>query len=187
MKTYTRIALIAIAAVVVSAGIMSRVNAQVATTMPTLYNQSGVVVNAGTGYLSAGNYYLGGGLSYGGHQVEYYGNGTFYDPTTMQYGGSITNTNGTAGAVLGYAMTTTPSGRTMATMPIFYVQNGSTVNTNGGYLTSGYYYIGGGLSSGGHQVQYYGNGTFYDPSILQYGGSVTVPNGTAGVALGYVK
>ncbi len=67
--------------------------------MPTLYDQSGNPVNAGTAAVPAGYYYLSTGSQ---HQVYYYGNGTYYDASIGQYGGSISNPNGTSGAGLGY-------------------------------------------------------------------------------------
>ena len=73
--------------VLVGFGAMSAVHAQTASVMPTLYNQSGSAVNTGLGYLNAGNYYLSGGIL-----VQYYGNGTFYDPSIQQYGGSTSMT-----------------------------------------------------------------------------------------------
>ena len=58
-------------------------------------------------------------------------------------------------------------------------------NISNTHLSAGYYYLTSNPSSGGLQVQYYGNGTYYNPAIGQYGGNVTNPNGTAGVSLGY--
>ena len=74
-----------------------------------------------------------------------------------------------------------------ATMPALYNQNGAEVNSGSGTLGAGYYYLGGGPSQGGHQVYYYGNGTYYDATTQTYGGSVTDPNGTAGVVLNYAN
>jgi hypothetical protein len=100
-KKYFAISLIALVALL-SGGVLATVNAQVYATMPTLYNQSGQVVNNTTSYLPAGYYYIGGAPSMGGHQVQYYGNGTYYDPSIQQYGGSVSDPNGTAGVSLGY-------------------------------------------------------------------------------------
>lgn len=69
--------------------------------MPVLYNSSGSALNnSGANNMSAGWYYLS-----NGNQVYYYGNGTYYDPASGTYGGSISNPNGTAGYV--YPMTGT--------------------------------------------------------------------------------
>ncbi len=163
--------------VLIGFGAVSLVHAQTATTMPVLYNQSGTAVNTSSGYLPVGTYYLAGGT-----QIQYYGNGTFYNPSIQQYGGSIYNSNGTAGASLGY--TVASSGYQGALMPALFNQSGSQVNMTNSYLSAGYYYTANNPSMG-IQVQYYGNGTYYNPNIRQYGGSVTNPNGTAGVSLGY--
>ena len=82
---------------------------QTQTTMPVLYDGSGAAVNTGTGNLTAGYYYLFGGPSQGGRQVYYYGNGTYYDPVTMSYGGSVSDPYGTAGVTINLAQATTPS------------------------------------------------------------------------------
>ena len=75
--------------------------AQTSATMPALYNQSGAQVNNGnTSALPAGYYFLQTGAQ--GTQVYYYGNGTYYDPSTGVYGGSVSDANGTAGALLNY-------------------------------------------------------------------------------------
>ena len=184
MNIYTKTAVITVLSVLIGTGVIAAVNAQTVMTMPTIYNQYGSPVNTGSGYLPAGYYYLGGGASTGGHQIEYYGNGTYYDPSIQQYGGSVADQNGTAGFTLSYAGQSV--GRYgVAVMPTIYNQSGSPVNTGSGYLPAGYYYLGGGASTGGHQIEYYGNGTYYDPTIRQYGGSVHDQNGTAGVSLGY--
>jgi hypothetical protein len=180
MNSYVKTALLALVAIV-SFATISAVHAQMASTMPIIYSQSGSAVNTGSGYLPAGYYYLAGGLATGGHQIQYYGNGTFYDPSIQQYGGNVSNTNGTAGVSLGYAMTWTPNGSEVALMPALFNQTGMQVNKTTSYLNAGRYY----LSTGGLQVEYYGNGTYYNSAIGQYGGSVTNSNGTAGVSLGY--
>jgi hypothetical protein len=177
MTTYTKtsiIALVAIAGTIAA----SVAYAQNTTTMPVLYNQNNSPVNTGASYLTAGNYYLGAGPSSGGHLIEYYGNGTFYDATIQMYGGSISDPNGTAGAPLGYVMELS-AGFNMAVMPTLFNSNNTAVNTGTGFLAAGYYNL------GGHQVYYYGNGTFYDPSTQTYGGSISNPKGTAGTSLGY--
>lgn len=84
--------------------------AQTASSMPVLYNSSGNTVNTSGGTLSAGTYYLGGTPSQGGHQVQYLGNGTYYDPTTLTYGGSVSDPNGTAGVSFGYTVPSTSPG-----------------------------------------------------------------------------
>jgi hypothetical protein len=63
--------------------------------MPELYmTQGGTVSNgAGSSALTPGWYYM-----QSGNRVYYYGNGTYYDPVTQTYGGSVSNPNGTAGA-----------------------------------------------------------------------------------------
>lgn len=74
---------------------------------------------------------------------------------------------------------------TMATMPILYSQSGAAVNVNTSTpLPAGYYYLQPGAQAS-TRVYYYGNGTYYSESTGLFGGSVTNPNGTAGVPLGY--
>lgn len=72
--------------------------AQVGTTvgqMPVLYSSTGTAMNtSGTSSLGAGYYYL----SPGGQQVYYFGNGTYYNPATGEYGGNIGNPTGRAGS-----------------------------------------------------------------------------------------
>lgn len=78
------------------------------------------------------------------------------------------------------------SAQAAATMPTLYNQYGVAVNvaTNTS-LAAGTYYLAPG-DSAATQVQYYGNGMFYNPNTELYGGSVNDPNGTAGVILNYV-
>jgi hypothetical protein len=153
-------------------------------TMPALYDQNGTQANVGNGYLIAGYYYLGNSPTSGGHQIYYYGNGTYYDGTIGQYGGSVNDQNGTAGVALNYG--TSPSyGFTMAMMPRLFNQSGVEVNGGLGYLNAGNYYLTNSAQAGGQTVEYYGNGTYYNPSTGQYGGSVNNSNGTAGNSLGY--
>lgn len=81
---------------------------------------------------------------------------------------------------------TSVSAQSTATMPVLYNQNGIAVNTTSNtVLAAGWYYLapGGAMAN---QVQYFGNGTFYQPSNGTYGGSVGDPYGTAGVSLNYV-
>ena len=104
-KSYIAIGLVALALLFAGS---SGVHAQ-ATTMPVLYDQNGTAVNNSTTVLGAGYYYLNGSPAQGGHQVYYYGNGTYYDPATQSYGGSVSDPNGTAGVSLNYvAPTVTP-------------------------------------------------------------------------------
>lgn len=65
---------------------------------------------------------------------------------------------------------------TTAVMPILYTSSGAPANTNGGTLAPGYYF----LAPGGEQVYYYGNGTYYNPTTMTYGGSAGDPTGAAG-------
>ena len=99
MKSYFKISLIALVALF-SVG-TAVTYAQMAATMPVIYNQNGMAINTGTGYLPAGVYFLSTPSSTA-HQIDYYGNGTFYDLTTQTYGGSVSNPNGTAGVTLTY-------------------------------------------------------------------------------------
>ena len=86
--------------------------------------------------------------------------------TTMA---STTNTNtGT--------MNTTSS-NTTTNMPTFYDQAGNQVGANGASMPAGYYYL---QTGGGHQIYYYGNGTYYDPTTQTYGGMINGANGTTG-------
>lgn len=74
--------------------------------------------------------------------------------------------------------------QTYATMPVLYNSSGQQVNAgNTTALPAGYYYL---APNSTQQVYYYGNGTYYDPAMGTYGGSVSNPFGTAGVSLGYV-
>ena len=79
------------------------------------------------------------------------------------------------------------SAQTVAVMPVLYNQAGNTVNVNTNKpLAAGTYFLapGGSITN---EVQYYGNGMYYNPSIGLYGGSVNAdPNGLAGVSLNYV-
>jgi hypothetical protein len=106
MKSYLKNSIISVvcaaALALGSVAAMAQTSADSAV-MPQLYNQSGAVVNSGNTALPAGYYYLGGTPAQGGHQVYYYGNGTYYDPTTQTYGGSVSDPNGTAGVALNYS------------------------------------------------------------------------------------
>jgi len=184
MNSYVKTALLALVALIGFTA-MSVVHAQTASTMPIIYSQSGAQINTSGSYLPAGSYYLSGGALTGGHPIEYYGNGTFYDSSVQQYGGNVSNPNGTAGVALGYSMILTSNGIHMALMPALFNQNGTQANINNSYLMAGSYYLSNNPSASGLQVQYYGNGTYYNPNIGQYGGSVNNSNGTAGVSLGY--
>ncbi len=76
--------------------------AQQQATMPALYDQSGNQVNNGNTSVPAGYYYLqpGGQMN---SRVYYLGNGTYYNPSTGMYGGSINNPSGKSGVPLGYS------------------------------------------------------------------------------------
>lgn len=94
----TRFTYLAVAAVIVSASLTfsASVHAQTnSVTFPVLYNSSGQAVNSGTSgtSLPAGYYFT----SPGGTQVYYYGNGTYYDPSTHLYGGTVNDPSGAAG------------------------------------------------------------------------------------------
>lgn len=83
-------------------------------TMPTFYNTSGQPVNVGiTTALPAGYYFL----SPGGQQIYYFGNGTFYNPASGTYGGSVSNTLGVAGYNLGYSSSVTDPVNVRTTYP----------------------------------------------------------------------
>ena len=72
-----------------------------------------------------------------------------------------------------------------ATMPVLYNSAGVAVNQgNTTPLIAGYYFLAPG-DQASTEVYYYGNGTYYDQTTGLYGGSVSDPNGTAGVALNY--
>ena len=121
-------------------------NAQVAASTPIFYTQTGTVVNPGGSVVPAGYYYL------ANHdQIYYYGNGTYYDPTTQTYGGHI----------FGTTVVSTDAA------PIFYNQAGQAVNPMGAALPAGIYYL-----ANGNQVEYYGNGTYYNPTTKMYGGMI---------------
>lgn len=89
-----------------------------------------------------------------------------------------------SGGVLVFAQTATGTSTITSTianpaiMPTLYNQSGSPVNTGGGSLAAGWYYL-----QGGRQIYYYGNGTYYDPIAGTYGGSVNNPTGAAGANL----
>ncbi len=178
MKKYITVVLLAFV-VASGVGAVALVHASTIATMPQLFNQNGFQVNS-SGYLVAGYYYMGGGPSAGGHQIEYYGNGTYYDPSIRMYGGSITNQYGTAGVSLGYVAFAPNEESDIVLMPALYSQTGIQVNTGAFYVAAGYYNL-----SGGQQVYYYGNGTYYNPATRTYGGSVLNSSGKAGVTVGY--
>lgn len=182
MKTSTITSIFFLSVIVSSIAAISMAQAATSATMPVFYNSNGTAINTNSSYLAAGNYLVGDNAYYGKHLVEYYGNGTFYDPSVRMYGGSVRNSNGIAGFQLGYMDWFNNYTSTVSTiiMPALFNQNNSQVNGGTGYLSAGYYYLGGGPSSGAVQVYYYGNGTFYNPNTMTYGGSITNPNGTAG-------
>ena len=103
MKKITS-AFVSIAFLAASVG-MTAASAQTTATMPILYSQTGSAVNvASNTSLSAGWYYLQSNGS-SASQVYYYGNGTYYNANTGQYGGSVGDPNGTAGVSLNYTST----------------------------------------------------------------------------------
>lgn len=109
-------------------------------------------------------------------------NGTDTNSNSSYSSSTSSNTNSTTSSS---GTTYYPGGSAAeATMPVLYNQSGQAMNVNTtGPLAAGYYYLG---TGGTHQVYYYGNGTYYDPSSGTYGGSaVNDPNGTSGVSLGY--
>jgi hypothetical protein len=179
MKKSSFALFIALALIIAGGIAYSKANAQlVAASMPALYNQNGVVANIGSGPLALGYYYLGGTSQSGADQVYYYGNGTYFDTVTMQYGGNVSDPSGTAGVSFNYGVTVAYG---TAVMPALYNQNGTMINSGVTYVPAGYYFL-----TSGTQVYYYGNGTFYNPSIGQYSGSsVNDASGKAGVSLGY--
>ena len=69
------------------------------------------------------------------------------------------------------------SAQTVGTMPVLYNASGQTVNTSGGTLPSGTYYLATGALD---PVTYYGDGTFRYDLLGTFGGSVYNPTGQAG-------
>jgi len=67
-----------------------------------------------------------------------------------------------------------------ATMPVLYNSVNQPANTSGGTLPAGNY-----TDASGHQIYYYGNGTYYDSTTQTYGGSIYNPSGAAGASLNY--
>ena len=68
-------------------------------------------------------------------------------------------------------------------MPVIYNSSSMQVNAaNMPALTAGYYYLTTGAPQAS-QIYYNGDGTFVNQSSGLYGGSVSNPNGTAGVML----
>ncbi len=62
-------------------------------------------------------------------------------------------------------------------MPVLYNSSGQSVNTSGGSLAPGYYYL---TTDAHQQVYYYGDGTFYNSTTGLFGGNVSNPTGAAG-------
>ena len=89
---------------------------------------------------------------------------------------SSTGTTGSSG-MTGSSATSGSTG-TSGSMPILYDQNGNQVNATNGSIPAGYYYLNAPQSQGGHQVEYYGNGTYYDPTTQTYGGSINSNSST---------
>ena len=133
-------------------GLSTAAHAQtVASATPVFYQQNGTVVNPNGTSVPAGYYYI----APGGDQVYYYGHGTYYDATTQMYGGHV------FGSYV-YPVTTA-TGQT----PVFYNQAGQAVNPAGTSVPAGNYYL-----ANGNQVEYYGNGTYYNPTTQTYGGMI---------------
>jgi hypothetical protein len=63
-------------------------------------------------------------------------------------------------------------------MPVLYNSSGVAVNTSGGVLQAGTYYLGTGATQ---PVTYFGDGSFYNAATNMYGGSVYNPTGAAGI------
>lgn len=66
---------------------------------------------------------------------------------------------------------------TIGTMPVLYNSSGQAVNTSGGVLPAGTYYLG---MNATQPVTYFGDGSFYNAATNLYGGSVYNPTGAAG-------
>ena len=85
------------------------------------------------------------------------------------------------GALVASAQTTTNG----TTEPAFYNNASQQVNAgNTTPLAAGYYYLTTGAQSN-MEIYYNGDGTFVNVASGMYGGSVSDPNGTAGVLLVY--
>ena len=134
------------AAVAVPSGYIEIAYAQGTAVMPTLYNQSGVPVNTtANSSLPAGWYYTAPNGA-AGNQVYYYGNGTYYNPTTMTYGGSVSDPSGLSGVVLNYstAVQNTPGlpntgfGGEAAAVWAVLILSGIVVIAGSAYLISNY-------------------------------------------------
>ncbi len=69
-------------------------HAQTYGTMPALYNSTGGQVNGSGTILAPGTYYL---QSNGTMPVTYFGDGTYYNPSTNTFGGSVYDPTGVAG------------------------------------------------------------------------------------------
>ena len=94
----------------------------------------------------------------------------------------------TASTLLVASMVIVPAlamAQVQAMMPALYNSSGQQVNYgNTTALPAGNYYL---QTNQTGMVQYYGNGTYYDPSMGVYSGSAANDSiGRAGVALGYV-
>ncbi len=91
MKISSLLSVFALALVLAFAG---TVHADTMGTMPVLYNASGAAVNTSGTSLPAGTYYLGTNAT---QPVTYFGDGSFFNPATGTYGGSVYNPTGRAG------------------------------------------------------------------------------------------
>ncbi len=98
MKNYFSKIIIVIAFVAITALSSLQVHAQTMS-MPVFYDVNGNEVNTNNdgSFLQAGTYYRN---SNGTGEVFYYGNGRFYDPSTMTYWGSEVNSTGASGVAI---------------------------------------------------------------------------------------
>jgi hypothetical protein len=76
------------------------------------------------------------------------------------------------------AVSTAVSAQTTGTMPTLYNSSGQSVNTSGGTLQRGYYFLS--PSGTGSQVYYYGDGTYYNFATGAFEGNVANSTGGAG-------
>ncbi len=80
-------------------------------------------------------------------------------------------------SVLAFAGLASAQTTTTVTMPILYNADGQAVNTSGGTLPAGTYYLASGEVG---PVTYYGDGTYYNSAAGVFGGSVYNATGEAG-------
>ncbi len=79
--------------------------------------------------------------------------------------------------VLVFAVGASAQTVSVGVMPVLYDSDGDPVNTSGGVLLRGIYYLD---TEGDVPVTYFGDGSFYNPATRMYGGSVYNPTGRAG-------